>query len=516
MHSRPMSGCRSYLLRATAGVLAVVLAACGGGPAELAPSDLRVLFNASLNGYIEPCGCVVGKTGGVDRIVERVEAHRAAHPRTVFLEGGDLFAEDPELGANERDQLPVKAEALFELWARLGCQAMALGDLDLQLGVETLQGLAAEHGIPILCGNLVDADGERPFPATHEFEIEGQRIGVFSVLSPKLLAAGSKDTRTFDVKRTVEGLGYTLTDWHEAAAQAVAELRPRVDTLIALTHLGVVRNRRLASSHPEIDLIISPHEDNAEGALEIVSGVPIAVSTIRGSRLGRVDLWRPKGLAPGDPRPAWDDASDRIWPEVNLATVERGLSMIVGREASMGSAEFRTRRDAMTAERLQNARAVRDRAPIPETGAVSYVGEPLPLTARRSELALDAIDEYHAAVHSHWTGDGLAARHPTRAYVGAKACYECHTEQYEFWLATPHSHAFATLEATQQHVDAECIQCHTVGYRQPGGFSKPHQHPGFENVQCAACHGPGGKHVVGDESFVRPHLVPTPGAVCTG
>ena len=32
---------------------------------------------------------------------------------------------------------------------------------------------------------------------------------------------------------------------------------------------------------------------------------------------------------------------------------------------------------------------------------------------------------------------------------------------------------------------------------------KPHRYQGFENVQCAACHGPGGRHVRGGTSYVE-------------
>jgi hypothetical protein len=41
----------------------------------------------------------------------------------------------------------------------------------------------------------------------------------------------------------------------------------------------------------------------------------------------------------------------------------------------------------------------------------------------------------------------------------------------------------------------DCLRCHTVGFKQPGGFSDLRVTPGLANVQCEVCHGPAQKHV---------------------
>ena len=41
---------------------------------------------------------------------------------------------------------------------------------------------------------------------------------------------------------------------------------------------------------------------------------------------------------------------------------------------------------------------------------------------------------------------------------------------------------------------ADCVSCHVVGYKQPGGFQSVSDAAKLGNVQCESCHGMGTKH----------------------
>lgn len=49
-------------------------------------------------------------------------------------------------------------------------------------------------------------------------------------------------------------------------------------------------------------------------------------------------------------------------------------------------------------------------------------------------------------------------------------CKGCHEEQYGFWEGTKHSSAILVLYSKRQHLDSDCIRCHSLGFREPGGF----------------------------------------------
>jgi len=82
-------------------------------------------------------------------------------------------------------------------------------------------------------------------------------------------------------------------------------------------------------------------------------------------------------------------------------------------------------------------------------------------------------------------------------YVGMGVCQRCHVEEYEQWKTTNHAQAWKTLVDIKKDATPDCIPCHVVGYKQPGGFESGVMTPQLGNVQCESCHGMGTKH----ESF---------------
>ncbi|MGH7730792.1 MAG: multiheme c-type cytochrome [Candidatus Eiseniibacteriota bacterium] len=85
-------------------------------------------------------------------------------------------------------------------------------------------------------------------------------------------------------------------------------------------------------------------------------------------------------------------------------------------------------------------------------------------------------------------------------FLGADLCMRCHQSEGEQWKTTSHSVAWKTLTDGGNDTKAECVGCHVVGYRKPGGFQSVTDAPRLANVQCENCHGMGTTH----ESFANP------------
>lgn len=98
-----------------------------------------------------------------------------------------------------------------------------------------------------------------------------------------------------------------------------------------------------------------------------------------------------------------------------------------------------------------------------------------------------------------------------KTYAGEAECARCHPSQSAFWEGTRHARAYETLVMKKSHMDLECIGCHTTGYGVPGGFRVGMEAPDLRNVQCEACHGPGGRHM--GKGDIRRIIDPS---VCTG
>jgi len=95
-------------------------------------------------------------------------------------------------------------------------------------------------------------------------------------------------------------------------------------------------------------------------------------------------------------------------------------------------------------------------------------------------------------------------------FLGVGLCVRCHQDEGEQWKTTAHSVAFQTLVDNKKDATPECVTCHVVGYRQPGGFQGQADAAKLGNVQCENCHGMGTQH----EAFANPQKTVTQ-AVCT-
>ncbi len=79
-------------------------------------------------------------------------------------------------------------------------------------------------------------------------------------------------------------------------------------------------------------------------------------------------------------------------------------------------------------------------------------------------------------------------------YLGSEVCMRCHAEQAEQWKASPHAKAWQTLVDNHKDTAGECVECHVLGYKKPGGFQSGLATPTLANVQCESCHGMGTQH----------------------
>jgi len=92
-------------------------------PPARAP-ELTIIYSAGLEGYLTPCGCDEGQTGGLAAWATVAdEARRSAGGATVWIDGGDV--------ADSAVRVPYVLEAYREL----GCDLVCLSPRDVALGI---------------------------------------------------------------------------------------------------------------------------------------------------------------------------------------------------------------------------------------------------------------------------------------------------------------------------------------------------------------------------------------------
>jgi 2',3'-cyclic-nucleotide 2'-phosphodiesterase (5'-nucleotidase family) len=190
-----------------------------------------------------------GDVGGVAALASFVararEAAAKAGAEVLLLDAGDLWRGAPE-GDLTRGDLVVDA------MGRLRYDAVALGNHELDLGVENAARLARRAPFPWLSANVVDeATGRAPdwLRPSVVLERAGLRIGVVGLSPP--------ETARLVVSEGTKGLRFLPEV--EAAVAAASDLEGKADVLLFLSHLGPEREREVADAVPRAALVVGGH-----------------------------------------------------------------------------------------------------------------------------------------------------------------------------------------------------------------------------------------------------------------
>lgn len=164
-------------------------------------------------------------------------------------ESSDLYFDTGDAIKTGNLGVPIKPEAVWPLLDRLNCTASLLGNRETHVleGAFNAKIAGAKH--PILCANMHRKDGTYPLPRSLILESLGVRVGVLAVMVPMVTE-----------KMATRAASAYLWDQPIPTAQSLAkEMRPQVDLLIAMTHIGHRLDLELAESCPELDVILGGH-----------------------------------------------------------------------------------------------------------------------------------------------------------------------------------------------------------------------------------------------------------------
>jgi len=214
---------------------------------------------------------------------EKLETLRRA--TDLYFDSGDAV-KSGNLG------VPLKPEPVWPLLDRLRCTASLLGNRETHVLASAFKAKIAGARHPILCANLRAKDGSRPSPGTLRLEVKGFRVGVLGVMVPMVTE-----------RMASRGASAYLWDSPIPTACALAEeLRPEVDLLICLTHIGHRLDLELAAKCPRLDVILGGHSHTVLDVPQWVGKVAVCQGGSH-NRYAGVYEWTPEsgfvgGLTP--------------------------------------------------------------------------------------------------------------------------------------------------------------------------------------------------------------------------
>lgn len=281
---------------------AVSVAVLFSGAAQ-AEMVLHVLHTNDLHSRIEPINAydstcdaetlAAGECfGGVARVAVKINELRDK----ITAEGGNVIV----LDAGDQYQgsmfyTTYKGKEVVEFMTAIGYDAMAVGNHEFDDGPDGLAVLADGVAFPVMSGNIDLSQSnvlKGKISDTVTLEVGGERIGIVSALAtdtPETASPGPNVIFMDDID-SLKGDVQALTD-------------EGVNKIIALTHVGYLRDQEIATEVPGIDAVIGGHShtllgdmDGAEGPYPtMVAGadgaeVPVAQAYAYSKYLGHLVL----------------------------------------------------------------------------------------------------------------------------------------------------------------------------------------------------------------------------------
>ncbi len=464
---------------------------------------VAIVYTASVQGYVEPCGCTAEPLGGVARLAALVDDARNAYggERVLFVDAGDmLFERADDTAAADACQAEARADLLVSTYARKGLVATVLGPLDDVRGASFRDARLAKHKVTTVGANAPRALVDGATHANGVMRTAGtSKIGVtaFRVDKPDDVAA-AKAALAAEVARLLgEGSDaiVVLAQSPRAVIKSVVDGIAGVDIVI------------LGRAPGEVP---APPETLAGGAVIVASGM-------QAQHAGVLELVL-DGRAPGARLRVDDRAAEAERRSKVLALRVKELDKQIIETGAAARKEFLAQRRASAQAELDATKAI-DKTPLTEAHVVARAIPLLRGFAEEAEAAqglatyTKKVPELVASCEASLTCPEPPKGAPT--YVGAVACQGCHTKAFAFWekqrVSLPakdkagnditrvsgHAVAWDTLVHDAKDTDRTCVGCHSVGFSEPGGACKTSDivKRGLQGVQCESCHGAGSVHV---------------------
>lgn len=232
------------MLRISGWILGAFLATLLAAPraAQAATANISILYTADTHGRLRSFYFDSDKPiGGVaKRAIFFQDKRRHKGMTWLTLDAGDTLS-----GTALADVF--KGQPCIEAMNMLKYDAMVLGVHDFDFGVDVLKQRVAEAQFAVVCANVKYLDTGQPFVAPYVIlNRDGVRIAILGLTTGDLAERVAPENLT----------GLQVLDPIETARVMVPQLKAQADVVIALTHLGINGDIKLASQVPDIDVIV--------------------------------------------------------------------------------------------------------------------------------------------------------------------------------------------------------------------------------------------------------------------
>lgn len=239
---------------------------------RLARPDVVILHTNDMHGRF-----ALPEHQGFAYLAKEMRRMRGERSDALVLDAGDIIHGTPM-------EQRIGPGPILRAMNTLGYHAATAGNHEFDFGPENLRNAAKIAAFPILSANVRTKDGDPwgPLVPWKILTAGRTRIGLFGLTTTY--------TPSIQWPRTIEGILFQDPIPH--ARKCVEELRPQVDLIVCLSHLGYKPDQTLAAEVPGIDLIVGGHSHTRLDKPTVVEGIPIVQTGALGRAFGRLELSR--------------------------------------------------------------------------------------------------------------------------------------------------------------------------------------------------------------------------------
>lgn len=245
-------------------------------------TSITILHTNDIHGHTEPFiddkKSPEVKVGGLTYLGDIIKREKAKSPEnTLLLDAGDIST-----GGAISDHF--KALPVVDAMNNLGYDAMTLGNHDLDVGLDGLSGIAARAKFPILSANLEDNSGKLDKLGSYIIkDFKGIKVGILGLTTPDAAVTSMMDPKE---KEQIKFMAVVDT-----AQRNIKKMKEDgADLIIALSHLGVDEDCRLARHVNGINVIIGGHSHTEMKEMLKVNGAYITQAGKEGENLGKIQF----------------------------------------------------------------------------------------------------------------------------------------------------------------------------------------------------------------------------------
>ncbi|MDG4476477.1 UshA-like (seleno)protein [Desulfobacterales bacterium RS19-109] len=441
--------------------------------------------------------------GGLPKKAQQLEELRKGKKAVLALDSGALLFKEEKIPPDQQQQLTTTAQGIVSAYNRMSFAAVGVARQDLAAGLAFLLSLQQKSDFPWLSANLVSRSQAKPYFKPHlVLRKGGIRIGVIGLTGPGPDAIlPQKDNAV-------------ILPWDDVLPKEIAVLKGQTDMLVLLSNLPAPINRKIAETHPEIQLIVQAGTGSGNLVPERVNNTLITQVEQQGKSIGILEVrWNRhsrKWEDPGAKNLLLDKKNelDRLGWQINRYRKHGDPKLAFKGQAEVLAAyeELLAQRERLDQElcrltKEENSRNAQGaqfssfshhfeamRKELPDNPAVRAI-----VNATTSEVNRIGKNAAKARIAD---SSGENQKGSSGNYAGSTACTGCHAPQFAKWRGTQHAMAYDTLEAKGQQFNVQCLPCHITGPAAQTGQEMLALAHDLRQVGCESCHGPARAHTL--------------------